>query len=73
MQELDINELDGCYDFVYLPMDTSTESNVGYAFVNFSEPVDALRALSIFKQYRFSKYTHKINFFGSVSLDVHLI
>ena len=35
VDELNLHQFEGCYDFVYLPIDQATEANVGYAFVNF--------------------------------------
>ncbi len=32
-----------------------TESNVGYAFINFIDPADAVRALQVFGEYRFQR------------------
>ena len=58
VQELDQCGFQACYDFVYLPVDQSTESNVGYAFVNFCDATHAVRALSLFSEYRFLRYRH---------------
>eukprot|EP00397_Hematodinium_sp_SG-2012_P011064 GEMP01011192.1.p1 GENE.GEMP01011192.1~~GEMP01011192.1.p1 ORF type:complete len:510 (+),score=65.12 GEMP01011192.1:132-1661(+) len=68
VQEININELEGTYDFVYLPMDKSTTSNVGYAFVNFIEEQYAVRAMQIFTSYRFSKYQNISRKIASVSV-----
>eukprot|EP00928_Gymnodinium_smaydae_P000748 TRINITY_DN1028_c0_g1_i17.p1 TRINITY_DN1028_c0_g1~~TRINITY_DN1028_c0_g1_i17.p1 ORF type:complete len:321 (+),score=60.47 TRINITY_DN1028_c0_g1_i17:81-1043(+) len=38
----------GKYDFVYLPMDFSTQACLGYAFVNLMDPADALIEASSF-------------------------
>mmetsp|Transcript_126693 Transcript_126693/g.253186 ORF Transcript_126693/g.253186 Transcript_126693/m.253186 type:complete len:373 (-) Transcript_126693:161-1279(-) len=39
---------DGTFDFVYVPMDFSSEASLGYAFVNFTAPGDARRCWEIF-------------------------
>lgn len=53
-----VNELEylgfaGTFDFLYIPLDKGTMSNVGYAFVNFSTALAASSCMSIFKGYRF--------------------
>ncbi|XP_031273666.1 protein terminal ear1 homolog [Pistacia vera] len=39
------------YDFVYLPMDFGFRANLGYAFVNFTTPVAAVRFSTAFHQH----------------------
>jgi len=39
---------DGTFDFVYVPMDFSSEASLGYSFVNFAAPGDARRCWEIF-------------------------
>jgi len=68
VQEINMNDFEGTYDFVYLPMDKSTTSNVGYAFVNFIEEKYAFRAMEVFTNYRFSKYQNISRKIASVSV-----
>eukprot|EP00397_Hematodinium_sp_SG-2012_P002793 GEMP01002801.1.p1 GENE.GEMP01002801.1~~GEMP01002801.1.p1 ORF type:complete len:815 (+),score=168.30 GEMP01002801.1:36-2480(+) len=56
VEEINKNGFDGTYDFVYLPMDLSTCSNVGYAFINFIHEQYAVKAMQAFTGYRFSMY-----------------
>ena len=35
----------GSFDFLYLPIDTSTKNNVGYAFVNFCDEEACMKCL----------------------------
>mmetsp|Transcript_58934 Transcript_58934/g.140674 ORF Transcript_58934/g.140674 Transcript_58934/m.140674 type:complete len:376 (-) Transcript_58934:135-1262(-) len=41
------------FDFFYLPWDGQANANVGYAFVNFLDPLMAKKAMGIFNNYRF--------------------
>jgi hypothetical protein len=45
----------GCFDFVYVPLDLGTMSNVGYAFVNFTLPVHAARCIEVLPKHQFSR------------------
>jgi hypothetical protein len=47
----------GTFDFLYIPMDKSTSSNVGYAFVNFIDPYWASKCMQSFENYRFTRYS----------------
>merc|ERR1719487_2081934 len=47
------------YDFFYLPMDVHNRSNVGYAFINFVDPIYAMRCFTAFNGYKFQKYHSK--------------
>lgn len=44
-----------CFDFVYVPLDVGTMSNVGYAFVNFTLPVHAARCIDVLPKHQFSR------------------
>lgn len=44
-----------CFDFVYVPLDLGTMSNVGYAFVNFIHPMYAAQCLEILPLHQFSR------------------
>merc|ERR1719487_1782432 len=40
-------------------MDVHNHSNVGYAFINFLSPHDAIRCSAVFSNYKFQKYHSK--------------
>mmetsp|Transcript_70005 Transcript_70005/g.196174 ORF Transcript_70005/g.196174 Transcript_70005/m.196174 type:complete len:232 (+) Transcript_70005:220-915(+) len=46
----------GSFDFLYIPLDKGTMSNVGYAFVNFVAPEWAAKCTEAFKDYRFKRH-----------------
>jgi len=56
MQELDELGFQGKYDFVYLPIDNSTQWNVGYAFVNFDVSEDARRCMAMLEGHQFFRF-----------------
>merc|ERR1719160_780102 len=55
--ELDRMGFAGRYDFFYLPMDVHNRTNVGYAFINFLTPQDALRFSRILTNYKFQQHS----------------
>lgn len=58
VEELESLGLGGLYDFLYLPIDTSTQWNVGYAFVNFIAAVSATKCVSAMTDYVFRCFEH---------------
>jgi len=54
VNELEHAGLHGCFDFLYIPLDLGTMSNVGYAFVNFTHPAFAARCMEILPIHPFS-------------------
>eukprot|EP00811_Abedinium_folium_P037105 NODE_9751_length_1401_cov_17.595761.p1 GENE.NODE_9751_length_1401_cov_17.595761~~NODE_9751_length_1401_cov_17.595761.p1 ORF type:complete len:352 (+),score=20.98 NODE_9751_length_1401_cov_17.595761:98-1057(+) len=54
--ELDSLGFAGAFDFVYLPVDTGTMANVGYAFVNFVNADRAQCCSEALNNYRFCRY-----------------
>lgn len=68
IEELEKLGFGGTYDFLYLPMDNGTLSNVGYAFINFVDPSGAKRAMAVFKSYRWKRYRKQSGKMGTVSV-----
>lgn len=56
MLELDTSGFQGKYNFLYLPIDMATRMNVGYAFVNFISPDDALACMESMDGYMFTYF-----------------
>jgi len=54
--ELEDMGFNGTFDFLYIPLDKGTMSNVGYAFVNFVEPEMAAACMKAFQNYRFKRH-----------------
>jgi len=46
----------GTFDFLYVPLDLGTMSNVGYAFVNFTESVWAQKCMEVMQNHRFKRH-----------------
>jgi RNA recognition motif-containing protein len=59
IQEMKSLGLGGTFDFLYVPLDKGTMSNVGYAFVNFVDHTWAERCMEKFQKHRFKKH-HKV-------------
>lgn len=55
INELDSVGLAGCFDFLYIPLDLGTMSNVGYAFVNFTHPMYAARCMEVLPKHHFKR------------------
>jgi len=54
--ELEALGFAGTFDFLYVPLDKGTMSNVGYAFVNFVLPQWAEKCMQSFQGYHFKKH-----------------
>lgn len=51
----------GKYDYFYLPMDLKTQSSVGYAFINFIDPLFILDFYLTFNYIKWSNYMPNCN------------
>lgn len=58
VEELEFLGFRGEYDFLYLPIDKSTQWNVGYAFVNFLSPQAAQQCIRVMTGYVFTCFEH---------------
>jgi hypothetical protein len=57
--ELESLGFTGTFDFLYAPIDFGTMGNVGYAFVNFMDPIPAERCREVVDGYTFKKHQQK--------------
>jgi hypothetical protein len=53
--ELEAAGFEGCFDFLYIPLDVGTMCNVGFAFVNFTLPMHALRCMQELPKHHFQR------------------
>lgn len=53
--ELEAAGFQGCFDFLYIPLDLGTMCNVGYAFVNFTHSAHALRCMEELPRHPFKR------------------
>merc|ERR1719161_3280994 len=68
-----VNELEslgfaGTFDFLYVPLDKGTLTNVGYAFVNFLDPQWSAKCMEALNKYRFKKQSRESNRTATVSI-----
>lgn len=68
IEEMEELGFGGTYDFLYLPMDKGTLSNVGYAFVNFVDGSWSERGMDVFTTYRFKRYRKQSGKIATVSV-----
>lgn len=55
MEDLADLGLSGTFDFLYIPLDKNTMTNVGYAFVNFLDPRYAAQCMTVLQGFRFKR------------------
>jgi protein phosphatase 1 regulatory subunit 42 len=58
----------GTFDFLYIPLDKGTMSNVGYAFVNFVSQEWAMKCMDSFQNYRFKRHRKTSGKIAAVSV-----
>jgi len=68
IQELEGLGFAGSFDFLYMPVDKGTLSNVGYAFVNFVDGSWADKCMRKFSHYRFKRHRMTSGKIASVSV-----
>jgi len=56
------------FDFLYVPLDKGTMSNVGYAFVNFVDPQWATKCMEAFHGYHFKRHRKVSGKIAAVSI-----
>jgi len=56
------------FDFLYLPIDKATANNVGYAFVNFVDPLPAANCMKFFQGHRFIRIQRSSNKLARISV-----
>lgn len=52
-------QFSGTYDFFYLPIDFQNHCNIGYAFINFRDPLTIPHFFEVFNERRWSQFNSK--------------
>merc|ERR1719502_1018151 len=68
LKELESLGYAGTFDFLYIPVDKGTMSNVGYAFVNFTDLQYAKMCMQTLQTYRFKKHRKPTGKIAAVSV-----
>ena len=56
LSEIDLLGFADKYDFCHMPIDMVNSCNVGYAFINFINPLDCTEFSKVMKEYRFRTF-----------------
>jgi hypothetical protein len=70
MEEINIDFKDK-YDLIYLPIDYGNNCNLGFAFINFVDPMHIVHFFDTFKGKKWKRFnSEKVKFYFNIFLDL---